>query len=157
MYPSILWTVAELYSGFQTFSRPIPLPIRDLDEILKSQRRQDGQHPQVSLIFAISTGDLNLILPRTRRTCTFVTGPLMVWPWSEIDVLLDCKGKTCKKHTSVLSICWFTCPQLFVRVVLTRSHNTRRARIRCMPRESVAMIVSSQVMVGRLNPSFTRR
>lgn len=47
--------------------------------------------------------------------------------------------------------------RLFVSIVLTRSHNTRRARIHSTPKESVVTIVSSRVMVVRLNLSSTRR
>lgn len=44
-----------------------------------------------------------------------------------------------------------------VPIVLTRSHNTRRARTRSTPRGSAVTIVSSRATVVRPSPSSTRR
>ena len=75
-------------------------------------------------------------------------------------MVIDCKGKACKKHTYVpyfIAIRAEFHRAFWTRKALTRSPNTRRARIHWRLRESVVTTASSPVMVVRPSPSSTRR
>ena len=72
---------------------------------------------------------------------------------------VDCKGKTCKKHTYVFA--WMSNrgleSNLWIIVDLIKWRNTRRARIPSSPKESAVTTGSNQDMVVKPNPSSTRR
>lgn len=68
-----------------------------------------------------------------------------------------CKGKDCKKHTQHKGQSSKHAPASTAILTYQKSHNTRQARPRSSPRESVVTTASSPDTVVRPSPYSTRR